>query len=460
VRVFLEWGLVVVVVGSVLAFGGVQPLAYSLMAIAIYALVFVLVIYQARYGRLALPIPVWVLPLILLVVVQAVPLPPSLRAMLSPAEASFWARGGGSGQTEWITLSIYPHQTIIALCRLLAYVGAFSVAAYVFDSRQKSSVIRTLVLLGCFEAAYGIVQYLAGFQKIFWYTKVYYIQEATGTYINRNHFAGFLEMVIPLGLARVFHLLYSQGGGAMRSGHSRASLLGSPVLLHGFAVVIMLVAIVFSRSRMGMFSICASLVFVALIGQLRARSRVWALGTLLVVLSSIIYALWIGLGPVLDRYELLGQRGYFESEGRLALWRDVWRLVRDYPLAGIGLGTFATGFQRYQTTHVGSLVDHAHSDYLEFAAELGLVGAALVFVPILFLWLRMCWVFVTNPNPHRRAVLLGCIGSTLAILIHGVTDFNLQIPANALVFAVILGIGYKTACLEPRLVATERDTRA
>jgi O-antigen ligase len=99
---------------------------------------------------------------------------------------------------------------------------------------------------------------------------------------------------------------------------------------------------------------------------------------------------------------------------------------------------------------VNATVDHVHNDYLELASETGLPGAALLFLPILALFIKMVIAFLDDSRGYRRAVLLGCIGSTVALLVHSMTDFNLQIPANALIFSVILGIGYKAACVEPR----------
>jgi O-antigen ligase len=135
-------------------------------------------------------------------------------------------------------------------------------------------------------------------------------------------------------------------------------------------------------------------------------------------------------------------------EGRISIWGDALHLVRDYPLTGSGLGTFGLAYRHYQTGVVNYYVDHAHNDYLEFAADTGLVGMALLFLPIFYLCCRMIISFVTDPRRYRPAVTLGCIGSTLGMLIYSATDFNLQIPANALIFAVVLGIGYKAACVE------------
>jgi O-antigen ligase len=211
-----------------------------------------------------------------------------------------------------------------------------------------------------------------------------------------------------------------------------------------------MVALVFSQSRGGILAALFSLIFMALLAQLKVRQKAWMVGMFFVLLVMIGYGLWIGLDPVLARFEQMREPGYFQLEGRIGLWKDTVRLVRDHPLVGTGLGTFGTAFRRYQTNFVDKHADHTHNDYLEFASETGLVGAALLFLPILYLLIRMIVSFLFDPRRYRRAVTLGCIGSTLALLTHSVTDFNLQIPANALIFAVVLGIGYKAACVEPR----------
>jgi O-antigen ligase len=102
-------------------------------------------------------------------------------------------------------------------------------------------------------------------------------------------------------------------------------------------------------------------------------------------------------------------------------------------------------------------VDHAHNDYLEFASETGLIGFVLLFVPIFYLLVRMIISFLRDHRRYRSAILLGCIGSTLALLTHSLTDFNLQVPANAMIFAAILGVGYKAACAEPRQEAQKPE---
>jgi O-antigen ligase len=313
------------------------------------------------------------------------------------------------------------------------------------------------MLLGCFEAGYGIVQYLTGWQKIFTYTKKSGLGEASGTFINRNHFAGFLELVLPFVLASAFYSFQvwagRRGSFSMRRATGDRSSGVHQFLFYLFLLIVMVVAVIFSRSRAGILATLFTIILMAALAQLRTGSKAWLLGVLAFFGTVLGYGPWIGLGPVLARFEGIGEPGYLQIEGRFAIWKDTLRLIHDFPLTGSGLGTFDLVFRQYQTTSVNFLVDHAHNDFLEFASDTGLPGAALLFLPILYLLGRMILSFLDDPRSYRRAVALGCIGSTTALLLHSITDFNLQIPSNALVFAVVLGIGYRVACLDRRAEA-------
>lgn len=450
----LEWLLIAVIVGSTLAFGGVQPLTYSLVEIALFLGLLALLWNQARQGKTELRLPIWPILFALLVLLQLIPLPPALIARLSPARFAGPDAGGLVASRSWGTLSIYPHDTWLAWIKFLAYISAFVLAAYVFDSRRRKSILlNALIYLGVFEAAYGITQYLTRWQKIFTYTKQYYIEEATGTFINHNHFAGFLELTLPFVMAYVFYFfqMWMAGrrqGRAVSTQSGRGSA-GIQSLLYLFLLAIFVVAVVFSRSRGGILATAFAVFVLAVLAQFRARRGAWLVGMFLFLLVAATYGLWIGLDPVLARFEQMQGARYFQFEGRLSLWTDSRGLVKEYPFTGVGLGDYSIGFPRFQTSLVTFFVDHAHNDYVEFASETGLVGAALLFLPIIFLLGKMIACFLKDSRRYRSAILLGCIGSILAILIHSATDFNLQVTSNALLFSVVLGIGYKAAYSEP-----------
>jgi O-antigen ligase len=452
----LELVLALVIIGTALAFGGVQPISYSVMEVVLFLALLLLLLSQTRRGRIDVHLPLWPILFVLLVGLQVIPFPASVIARLSPSPLpNLGVTGTSHGSEVWSTFSIFPHDTVTALLKFVAYLSVFALAAYLFDSgKRKSTLIQGLIFVGCFEATYGIIQYLTGWQKIFTYSKRFYTEDATGTYINHNHFAGLLELIVPFVLALAFYS-FQRGNKRRQDGGSKQTSRGkSPSIFQSvfyfFLAVVLMVALVFSRSRGGILASLFSLIFVALLAQLKVRRKAWVVGVFLVLLGMIGYGLWIGLDPVLARFEQLREPGYLQLEGRIAIWKDALPLVRNHPLVGTGLGTFGMVFRHYQTERVGNYVDHAHNDYLELASDTGLIGAALLFLPIFLLLIRMMISFLDDPRRYRRSVTLGCIGSTVAILIHSVTDFNLQIPANALIFSVVLGIGYKASCIERR----------
>ena len=461
----LEIVLALVMVGLSLAFGGVLPPAYSAAEVVLFIALLLLLWKRSREDKMQFKLPPWPVIFVLLVVVQLIPLPRNLVARLSPSRLLDPALAGlGAGDPGWTTLSIYPHDTLLGLMKLLAYLAAFLLAAHLFDSRKRKSIlVVALIGLGCFEAGYGAFQYLTGWQKIFTYTKTSYTESATGTYINHDHFAGLLELTIPFAFASAFYFFQiwsekspvGRRGVAGRAAAASRSSAGIQSIFYLFLVAGMVVGVGFSVSRGGILGVVVSIIFVAFLGLARLKTgrKIGLLGVFLLLTCIAAYGLWIGLGAVTTRFEQVHETGYLRMEGRIATWTDTLRLIRDYPLTGTGLGTFGLAFRHYQTYMVNYFFDHAHNDYLEFASDTGLLGVVLLFMPILYLLIRMIVSFLLDPRRYRRSMTLGCIGSTLAILVHSGMDFNLQIPANALIFSIVLGIGYKAACLEPRVEA-------
>src|SRR5262249_34838322 len=127
------------------------------------------------------------------------------------------------------------------------------------------------------------------------------------------------------------------------------------------------------------------------------------------------------------------------EESRVMIARDATRMILANPL-GIGVDNFQNRFRQYQTFHPDVLFDHAHNDYLETAAEWGLPAALAFWSFIVFAMVRAVRLFVLVHSPEQRGILLACIGAILAILIHSLMDFNLQIPSNATLFLTFVGI--------------------
>lgn len=407
-RRVIEVGLIAAIVAAVLSFGGTEPLSFAVVEILLFLLAGLL-LWKGAHGRAPLRLP-WLGPLLLLayVVLGALSLP-------------------------WLgRLSLEPHMTWENSLRWLAFLCAFYLCLFVCqETGGKRRLVWSLVLLGLFEAFYGLVQYLTGWQQIFTYQKRFYTADATGTYINRNHFAGLLEMIFPLVIALLFHSIASR-----RLQRERGSRVFFLVAIGS----LILTALVFSRSRMGILSAVLTAILLATVVAIRVRTWQAVVVGLVGLLVVVSLSAWIGLEPVASRYAVLED----EYSGRWVVWKDVIHYLEAHKWLGTGLGTFAVVFPQYQTAYTRYLVDHAHNDYLEFGTELGLVGAAFLFFLIIYVLVRMLRAFFQRGDLWERALALGAAGSVLSLLLHSLTDFNLRIPANALVFSVILGLGYST----------------
>jgi len=438
----LEIGLVGAVGVAVLAFGGTAPSFFAITQVIILGLG-VLFILSGQVSRItSTHIPI-VSPLLLFafVLLQVCPLPVSLAPLFGRTPDDL------VGESHF-TVSMAPYQTVSHLLLLVTYLTAFFLTLVLCrDPNAKRRLVFAMLSLGVFEALYGLIQYLTGWQQIFTYVKKYYLEEATGTYINRNHFAGFLEMILPFAVvlalrwARLLFQNTSSRTAALRKIASRTELLSLVFWL--FLATLLSVALVLSRSRMGTISALVSLVAIlALDGIASMRARTRAAVAALFFLGVLGLVVWIGSDPVMSRFETLGQEYNFNGQNRISIWRDTLGLIRHHPLLGTGLGSFSTVYPSVQTVFLHLLVEHAHCDYLEVASELGLPGAILVFGSILWVLAQTAGQFKKAEESFDKAVSLGCIGSIAAILVHSLADFNLYIPANALVFTVILALAW------------------
>lgn len=434
---FAQIALVVSAIAAALAFGGTERITFSIVQIVLFAATIALLLKPepafARYAR-----SIWIVPGVLLAIV--------LLQLLPLGSAREWDGA----------LTASRHATMEYLFLLIAGTCAFYLTLTgAHNSKGRDRILKGLVVLGLFEAFYGLVQYLTGWQQIFTYVKKYYLEEATGTYINRNHYAGLLEMLIPLTLALALHyagwlrVKSPEEESGMRRWLRDPQLHRAPFWL--FVAVILFLALVFSKSRMGILSAIVSVLVMA--GLLLLRGKRSPLGfviplTLLGV--GISMAAWIGPEPVLKRFTQMEMEYADSPTSRTAIWRDTLGLIRQHPLLGTGLGTFPIVYTQVQTAFLTQFVNSAHNDYLEYASDLGIPGAALLFGGILWLLVRLIAFSLRDTRDgYEKALALGCAGSIAALLMHSFTDFNLRVPANVLIFAIVLGLACSVVYQKP-----------
>lgn len=459
----VESGFIAAIVVAVLGFGGTEPLFFSISQVILFALGILLsLLSTARNAhtpdgsRLPIVIPSLLLVLVLL---QTVPFPPSLVQLAGSV-------GMGTGDASQNRISISSYETTTHLLLLLTYLVAFYLTLLICQARNgKRHLVLALLSLGLFEAFYGLVQYLTGWQRIFLHEKIFNLQAATGTYINRNHFAGFLEMVLPFALAFLFYhargLWQDQAGSQAHAVDAADQPQFLKCVFWLSVAVFLFTALVFSRSRMGVVSALVSIMMMSgfILSSGRRRKTIIAIVACF-LLAGILMAAWIGADPVISRFESLSSKGSAnESQRRLGIWEDTVRLIENHPWLGTGLGTFPVAYTSVQTVHLAAFVNHAHNDYLEVTSELGLMGGILIFGIVLYVLGLAVRTFFTNPSQSHRAMALACTASLGALLMHSFTDFNLYLPANVLVLSTILGLAYSLGQEAPRPqeVAGERQ---
>jgi O-antigen ligase len=282
-----------------------------------------------------------------------------------------------------------------------------------------------LVWVGVLEAFLGFFQYFLAPGWIFGYKNIFY--KTSGTLINRNHFAGLLEMLVPVALG------FAYSAARRFEGFARVY----SYLLAGAFIGL---ALLLSTSRMGIFCFFATVAFVATLlqfGESRGRTAIaLGFGMLGLVLAG---ALWIGTYDIVQRFSQLAREDALLQEGRLPIYRDALQMIAANP-SGVGTGNFQYRFRQYQTFHPDWFFDHAHNDYLETAAEWGLPVAAAFWSFLIFVVIRGVRLFASTESAEQRGILLTCTGAIFSILLHSLTDFNLQIPSNAMLFFTFVGI--------------------
>ena len=486
-------GMIVLIVAAPIAVGSVYIVTYSAMELLIFSLLLLHlwttdfavgqktrdilpVFWPARSieqgatylrGTLLLMLPLFLF--LMFCLFQMIPLPISFLQKLSPGAAALYARLGLHAPSSMLhapssmlplhaptsmlhapcsllPLTLSLSATSTALLKWMAYASVFFLAATFPPHRSLLPLIVALFVIGFAEAVYGLYGYLNQSDYLLWFRKKYDMSSVTGTYINRNHFAGLMSLCIPVSLGLFASRISS------RAGHYGA--LSLYFLFMG--LVIMVLGLIFSMSRMGQFSLIVGMVFVgglyiaSIIKRGRRRSSTLVIASLLVLCLAGLWGMWKGLGPVEERWSTI-EASYAD---RSLFWQSTMKLVRNFPLAGTGLGTYVLAYPPYKPDKLGAvIVDHAHNDYLEFLSEVGLAG----FIP----WLAFFLLFLVltirawfrRRNTFSVFIGAGGLAATVALLTHSLADFNLQIPANAMLLFLVMGLTW-------RVVNSSKEQRA
>jgi O-antigen ligase len=315
-------------------------------------------------------------------------------------------------------ITVYPFQTRIELLKYTALLALFFLCAQSYRKLEHwHGFVWFLLILGFAVSVFAILQHFTFNGKLYWVREIQFGGIPFGPYVNRNHFAGLVELLIPPGLAILI----------LRA--ERRDQLPLVALFTLFPIG----ALFLSASRGGIISFLGEIGLLAFLILFRRREGRELAAAGLVVVLAIAFVSWLGIGRALERFA--SYKTLEVSEGRrIEMLQGTWRIFLDHPIAGTGLGTLQKVFPLYETIYDGLIVNHSHNDYAEVLAETGVIGGlcGLAFL-VLLAWTG--WKnIVAEKELMNLAYHAGALVACFGLLVHATVDFNFHIPSNALIF--------------------------
>jgi len=434
---------------SPLAFGTTE--LWSLVLVQVGALLTcLLILIGGQSGRLSLYRPPGLVPLVALagfMLLQAIPLPPAVLRWISPETWQLYRDSIWVVRPDlWMPLSVAPSATMAQFFRLSAYIACYLLVVQLLsEPERRKQVLTLLCAFAGLYALFAILQFFLPGERILWVLKSWpeRTAHAFGTYVNGNHYAGLMEMLLPVLLAWFFASRPKVHYGSWRENfveflqHPRTS----PYVLTGLSVTLIGISIFFSLSRGGILSTLGALSLLGLLFLLRRDS--WKTGGMIVLFVGLLFCAvgFLGWNPILERFDRIRDHVGNLADQRPIYWQDSRGIIEDFPVLGSGFGTFVHIYPRYQTIDTGPLfVDHAHNDYIELLTDGGLVGGLLVFWFLAALCIAGFRALRRRKNRVSIYLTLGSFAGMVALGLHSFTDFNFYIGANGLYFFFLAGL--------------------
>ena len=377
--------------------------------------------------------------------IYLIPLPLSLLQIISPSVAGVYASTGMD--YGYLSLDVYASYKILLLS--VYYVVVFILAVLLINSRSRIKIILFLFLfLGAIEAIYGMYLVSIGQTGTFVQVTTVSVENASGTFINKNHYVAFLSMCFMLGLA-IRQALSGNNNNIQRSfGVRFIRFIGHPLRLLDFSLFLILMGIWNSHSRAGLVSFLLAVVFFIIASVLIKKQKNINLKTLVIGFLLIILGLVLVADDINYLFNTLGLRtddsfGYIANtaQGRLLAFNQVMENYHKYWFTGVGPGAYQVFFVNHRMLDQTAYFDHAHNDYMEFLIEYGLFSVILLMLITLVLF-RIAQFIYKAHSYFYKIIGISVISCLLYLLIHGNIDFNARIPANVVTIIVAISVIY------------------
>ncbi len=361
-----------------------------------------------------------------------------LQSIAPDIAKHFEAAGADSG-----SLSLDPAQTFVQWVKGCSYLAIlFLTLVLIRDEKRLRLLAYVMIISGLIQAVYGALLVLTDTNYLFFAEKRSF-GLATGSFMYRNHFANFLMMTLSLGIGMLVADLSSAKRSNIR-GHMLKwvnTLLSNKALLR-IGLILMVIALVMSRSRMGNTAFFASMtlcsIFALTFLKQKTRGLIWLFGSLLVI-DIFIVSSWFGLEKVRERIEATSA----EAETRDEVVLFGIELIKQHPITGTGAGSFYSSFPSVTAPPgINRYYNFAHNDYLQFAIEYGLPATLLLGFLVLRSFAHAQYALRNRHKNLMKGMGFAAMMAIIGQLIHISVDFTLQPPANAIYFIVILAMGW------------------
>lgn len=366
---------------------------------------------------------------------QLLPLPGSVLSVASPQAAQFYQALGDS--QAWAPLHISPSDGWQGVLQSLCYISAFMLGLLLLDTPKRIKIFTyTLILAASFQAVYGVYMVLSGFDYLFFVPKATGQSTATGTFVNRNHLAGYLNLGLALGVGLL--LSQMQKGGEPQSWRENARnliklLLGEKTQLR-LLLVIMVIGLVMTHSRMGNSAFVFALIVTSAIYTYKTR-RITIKAVLffvsIILVDAMVVGNWFGFKELIERIENTD----IEKEQRYDMNINSMPLLKSFSVTGSGMESLPSVLPFYMQAPVHNPWVHAHNDYLELWISLGVIGFTALMLAAILIW-RTAWQQKKPPYAVFMALAY--------IALHSSADFNLYITAFPFTLAAILATAFFT----------------
>jgi O-antigen ligase len=451
IAVLAPWPFGAVLPGALLVVAAVALLAGALALAA-----------GARRGGIALPaVPLWPLAgFVALGLLQLVPLPDRLHALVAPGSHAVWhpaaAQVAAVLGTAARPVSVDPDTTLrgIALTGGLALLALLAAPALSRPDRAVRAVA-VVGVGGVALSAYAIFA-RARFGALLYGTIAVPTVRPFGPFVNKNHFAGWIAMATLLAAGLALGLADRARG---RGGDWTTDPRSGGVILSIVAALAMALGGLTSLSRGGTVALAAGALCLVTLRLFRGgrprgagsvlrgrRAGPWPSLVLVGVLGSILVA----LVPPEARERMRSLSG---ASFRLDTWRDTLRLAASSPVLGHGLGAFHDAYPRFKRGHATVRVEHAENDYLETLAETGGAGLALALLGFGLVLAAAGKGIAEGPDRAVRGIGTGALAALAALAVHSAVDFDLRIPSNAALAALAAAVAAGAAGVRPRPLA-------